>query len=58
MLCSQSIRIRLVSSVSLFGISDADRAVRGVSRKPPGKGDQQVGAHTISREHLGIYPGL
>ena len=47
MLSSQSIRVRLVSAVSLFRMSDADSAVRGVSRKPPGKGDQIVGPHTI-----------
>ena len=47
MLCSQSIRIRLVSAVSLFRISETDNAVRGVSRKPPGKGGQIVGSPTI-----------
>ena len=48
MLCSQSIRVRLVSAVPLFGMSDADSAVRGVSRKPPGEGDQIVGNHNIA----------
>ena len=48
MLCSKSIRIILVSVVSLWRLSVSDDAVHGVSRKPPGK----VGEPFEMRTHI------